>query len=163
MTVLFHEKQRFTQWWIWVLLIGVNAVTIYGIIQQVIFKIPYGNNPSPDAVLLLVSLVPIGIAVLIYTLCLETQLTEASITIKFYPLVRSKTIQLKEIQKVYVRQYAPIREFGGWGYRVSLNGTAYNVRGNKGLQLELKNGKKILIGTQRGTELQSIIEKLDMQ
>ena len=163
MTVLFHEKQRFTQWWVWALLIGVNAVTIYGIIQQIVFKIPYGNNPSPDAVLLLVSLIPMGIAVLIYTLCLETQLTDESITIKFYPLVRSKTIQLKELQKVYVRQYAPLREFGGWGYRVSLNGTAYNVRGNQGLQLELKNGKKILIGTQKPTELQGVIKTLDVR
>ena len=163
MTILFSEKQRFTQWWIWALLIAVNAVTIYGIVQQIIFKIPFGNNPSPDFALLLVSLIPIGIAVLFYTLCLETEITEQAIRFKFYPLVSSKTIQLEDIHKVYVRKYAPIREFGGWGYRVSLNGTAYNVRGNQGLQLELKNGKKILIGTQKPTELQDLLSNLSIQ
>jgi hypothetical protein len=30
---------------------------------------------------------------------------------------------------------------------------AYNVSGNRGLQLELTNGKKILLGTQRPEEI----------
>ena len=50
--------------------------------------------------------------------------------------------------------YNPIMDFGGWGYRVSWKGkgTALNVKGNKGIELILKNGKKITIGTQKPEE-----------
>ena len=34
---------------------------------------------------------------------------------------------------------------------------AYNVKGKMGLQLVLKNGKKILIGTQKTEELKQIL------
>ncbi len=36
-------------------------------------------------------------------------------------------------------------------------GTVYNTRGNKGLALELKNGKKFLIGTQKMEELSEVV------
>jgi hypothetical protein len=36
-------------------------------------------------------------------------------------------------------------------------GWAYNVRGNRGVQLELANGKRILIGSQRAEELAGAI------
>ena len=46
-----------------------------------------------------------------------------------------------------------MREFGGWGIRVSRNGRAYNASGNTGVQLVLADGSHILIGTQRAEEL----------
>ena len=49
----------------------------------------------------------------------------------------------------------PILEYGGWGIRYSPfgKGWAYNVRGNQGVQLELANGQRILVGSQRADEL----------
>ena len=52
-----------------------------------------------------------------------------------------------EVNKVFVRTYRPIIEYGGWGIRFGLKGKAYNVSGNEGLQLELKNGRSVLFGT----------------
>jgi hypothetical protein len=37
------------------------------------------------------------------------------------------------------------------------NKRAYNVSGDKGLQLILKNGKKLLSGTQKGRELNEFL------
>lgn len=158
MKILFSEKQRFTQFWLWTLLIALNLFMIYGIIQQIIFGIPFGNNPAPDLVLILLSLIPFGISLLFYTFCLETQITNELIAFQLRPFGSLNTIRFEEIEKVYVREYAPLREFGGWGYRISYNnGTAYNIKGNQGLQLELKNGKKILIGTQKAEEMQEVL------
>ena len=51
---------------------------------------------------------------------------------------------------------------GGWGIRLwTKYGTVYNTKGDKGLAIELQNGKKFLIGTQKATELSKIIEKVD--
>ena len=64
--------------------------------------------------------------------------------------------------KSYVRQYSPIIEYGGWGLRFGIfgKGTAFNVSGNKGLQLEFINNKKLLIGTNKPDALTETLIKL---
>jgi len=49
---------------------------------------------------------------------------------------------------------------GGWGVRWWTKfGTVYNVMGRIGLAIELKNGKKLLIGTQKKTEVGAIVKQ----
>ena len=71
-----------------------------------------------------------------------------------------RDIERDKIRKIYVRKYKPIWEYLGWGIRFGPSGRAYNTMGKIGLQLELKNGRKILIGTQKKEELKEIIQKL---
>ena len=52
---------------------------------------------------------------------------------------------------------------GGWGIKFGLfgnkaRGNAVNISGDIGIQLELKNGKKLLIGTQKEAESKSVIQ-----
>ena len=58
--------------------------------------------------------------------------------------------------------YSPIRDYGGWGVRLSLNGKAFNVRGDKGLKLYFDYRKPLLIGTQKPEELQKCLEQLNL-
>ena len=52
---------------------------------------------------------------------------------------------------------------GGWGIRLFTKyGTIYNTSGNKGLALELHDGKKLVIGTDKEEELKNFIEKLQL-
>jgi hypothetical protein len=39
-------------------------------------------------------------------------------------------------------------EYGGWGIKYGKMGKAYNVSGNRGVQLEFTDGKRLLIGSQ---------------
>jgi hypothetical protein len=39
---------------------------------------------------------------------------------------------------------------------------AYNVKGNIGLQLGLKNGKKLLLGTQKGAEIEAALKNVKL-
>ena len=61
-----------------------------------------------------------------------------------------------------MRTYKPIVEYGGWGLRSGVfgSGQAFNVYGNIGLQLELKNRKKLLIGTQKKYEIEKALEQI---
>jgi hypothetical protein len=63
------------------------------------------------------------------------------------------------LTKSYVRQYSPIAEYGGWGLRLGLfgKGQAYNVSGDKGLQLEFTTGQRLLIGTNKPEELNTVL------
>ena len=51
--------------------------------------------------------------------------------------------------------------FVGYGIRLgSKYGTVYNMKGNRGLAIELNNGKKFVIGTQKEMELKNVVEKM---
>ena len=67
-----------------------------------------------------------------------------------------------DLSEYYARTYRPIWEYGGWGIRCSFGkGKAYNVSGNKGVQLVFKSGKRLLIGSQRADELEEALSKLE--
>ncbi|MDQ1088364.1 hypothetical protein [Siphonobacter sp. SORGH_AS_1065] len=53
-------------------------------------------------------------------------------------------------------------EYGGWGLRLGLfgKGIAFNVSGNKGLQLEFIDHKKLLIGTNKPEELTKVLSEI---
>ena len=48
---------------------------------------------------------------------------------------------------------------GGWGVHFGLAGMTYNVSGNEGVHFILKNGAKVLVGTQRPGELAAGVAK----
>lgn len=159
--VLFSETQRFKQLWIWVILLGINSISMYGIYQQIILGIPYGNNPMSNTGLIVTSSITMLLTLFFILLRLDTQITPEGISIRFFPVHKQfKVFTWDQISKAYIRKYAPIREFGGWGLRLWGKGIAYNVSGNIGLQLELNSKKKILIGTNKPVELKEALIKL---
>jgi hypothetical protein len=149
---LFREEQRFNHPLIWILLIGIQGMFIYGIIQQVILGKPFGTNPAPDLLLILFAFLPLALIVLFLNMKLITTVEKDMIIIEFVPFT-TREIHEDEIEKTSIRTYQPIREYGGWGLRFG-RGRAFTASGNKGLQVELKNGEQILIGTQRPEELE---------
>ncbi len=161
--VLFSEKQRFTQWWIWVILLAVNGLFVYGVIQQVILGEPFGDKPIGNTGILLVSGAMVLLTAMLLSTKLTTEITKDGINVRLFPFHwKTKHLGWEEIQKAYIRQYSPLTDYGGWGLRYSLTGAgkAYNISGNMGLQLEFKTGKKLLIGTKKVEELQSVLDQI---
>ena len=167
--VLFTEEQRFTQKWLWVLLIGATLIsivpTIIGIYSQEILKKPWGNNPAETGILYLILLFELvimgGIILLIYKIRLKVEIKTESLWFSFPPLARKwKCIKKEEIARFETRTYRPVAEYGGWGIKGSNKNKAYNISGNVGLQLYLKNGRKILFGTQEGPAMEYAMRKM---
>lgn len=46
--ILFSETQKFKQWWLWVLLLAIDAIFIFGWIQQLVFDKQFGDKPIGD-------------------------------------------------------------------------------------------------------------------
>ncbi len=158
---VFTEKQRFNQKWMMAIIFLFLGINLWGFIQQIIFGEPFGNNPASDGVMILITLVAVIIMVFLLMLTLRTRVDRHGITYKFSIIHRKERfIKWDSINRAYVRKYKPIREYGGWGFRLGRSGTAYNTSGNMGLQLELADGKKLLLGTQKPEELEVILEKL---
>lgn len=152
---VFIEEQRFTQWWLWLLNIGLLVIPIYGIVQQIINKIPFGDKPMSNIGLIIFLLLMLTFNYFFWILKLKTTINEIGIEYSFFPLqLKPKTIKWNEISKIYIRKYKPLMEYGGWGIKPA----ARNVKGNIGIQLELKNDKKLLIGTQRQQEVEIVLK-----
>ena len=160
----FKEEQRFNQWWIWVITIVPIAIALFFIGRDISLEIEANTVTTEDWLPLLIILFPVILMIMFNLTKLETTIRSEGIYYRFKPFRRKPRFhKWSEIEKVYVRKYNPIKEYGGWGVKtgMSKSGTAYNVRGNMGLQLELNSGKKILIGTQKPQELERVIRKLE--
>ena len=155
----FEEKQRFTQWWIFLIPLFLLALLIYISIQQLVFDQPIGNNPVGNSNLWIIWLFVILLISLLVSIELTTIINKNGIHIRMRPFV-NKHIAWEDLEEVHIRQYKPLKEYGGYGIRFGKKGTAYNVKGTMGLQLVLKNGKRILVGTQKASELESLLKRM---
>jgi hypothetical protein len=145
----FEEKQRMNQWFIWVVLLLLNGITAVAVYVQIIEKHPVGNNPMSNVGLIILSVLMVAFTAFILSVRLEIQIDSDHIAFKLSPFhVKTRIIKHDELQSIAVRKYKPILEYGGWGLRGFGKNVAYNISGNQGIQLELKNGKRILLGTQ---------------
>jgi hypothetical protein len=160
----FEEEQRFRQPWIWAVVLSSVVILLgvfgYGLIQQLILKEPFGDNPASDSGLIIAAVTTFvlggGSTLLLYKMKLTTKLDSNGLHILFFPL-RRRDIPLNDIAHWEACTYRPIRDYGGWGIKVGRRGWAYNVSGNQGVELKLKNGKKLLIGSQRSEDLSAAI------
>jgi len=160
--IIFSETQRFKQWWIWLLLVGINALSIYGVFHQVIGGQPFGDKPMSNSALMIMTGTILLVTAIFSMLKLETQIKQDGIYVRFFPFhLKFKYFNWNVISNYYVRQYKPIKEYGGWGIRYGFfgKGKALNISGKDGLQLEFFDGKKLLIGTQRAKELEKLLPK----
>jgi hypothetical protein len=166
---MYKERQKFNQVWVWILLGISGLVPIsafgFGIYKQIILRQQFGNNPMSDSglitafvcVLLLVS----ALTWLFVVANLSTVIDSSGISYRFFPFhFKYHKMNWNEIASYEVVTYHPIRDYGGWGVRYGNGGKAFNVSGDKGLQLHLKTGKKLLIGTQNEQEITRFLSAL---
>ena len=167
----FKEEQRFNRplgWVIFIVLFSSAMIPfVIGINQQLIQGEPWGDNPMSDKGLIvsaiLVFLLMIGLVFLFVKLRLIVEVKEDGIRYSYPPVINKKRNLLKNrIDSFKLRKYRPVMEYGGWGVMTGSQkwGKAYNVYGNIGMQLYLKDGTKILFGTQRGEAFQRAVQKM---
>ena len=160
--ILFSERQKFNQWWLWVLIIVFNIIflsQIFGLLNNE--RTASGKPTNTTMILICVGVNAIVFMLFIFSR-LVTQIRPDGIYVKFFPFHLSfKHYPWETISKAYIRTYSPISEYGGWGLRYGIFGAgkAFNVSGDQGLQLEFLNHKKLLIGTQKPEELENALIK----
>jgi hypothetical protein len=167
----FEEEQCICSFWLYFFTIIVYAIviipTMEALYSQVILGVPYGDELTTNRALLI--LLMFIIILLILTLWLFARMklivrvNDRGLSYRYPPFIAKERLIAKEdIEKHELRKYSPIREYGGWGIRYGWKKgeKAYNVRGNTGMQLYLKDGKKILFGTQQGESFKQAMDKM---
>ena len=163
---IFKETQRFNQWWFISLQVIVLLVLIFKFINE-FQKIE--NNTSAKSIIPLVLSFIIMVLVFFFigSIKLKTRIDEKGVFYQFYPIhFKFKTVAWSDLSKCYVRKYAPISEYGGWGIRgfgkkgligFRGKGRAFNIKGNMGIQLHLVDGGNLLLGTQNPEKAKATI------
>ena len=144
------------------ILFGVTGVAIFSLCKQIIDQEYSGAKPGDIALFMLTGITLMFIP-LFLTCRLETIIKKDGIYVRFFPFhLKFRRYYWDSITRAYVRQYSPLMEYGGWGLRFGIfgRGTAFNVSGNKGLQLEFPDHKRLLIGTNKPHELTEALKKL---
>ena len=151
--LIFKEKQKFTQKWLWLILVILSIIPIS--------LVDFSSDPELSYLIILMSLSPM---ILFYFIELRVMLSNKGLQYQFFPFhLKSYTIKLDEITSFEELTYSPIKDYGGWGIRYGFKGKAYNVSGNKGVKIYLKNGKNILFGSKKSHELALVLEQIMKQ
>jgi hypothetical protein len=159
--IRFQEVQRFRQPALVVFLILLNVGGMVVVFGRIFFGWPMFETRWSDLQLLLFWLPLPLLTLFLMSIRLETQITDTEVKGRLWPFHLSwKVFPYKDLQSAEIRQYSPILEYGGWGWRLSIigRGIAWNIAGNQGLQLVFHNGRKLLIGTQKPEALQAALK-----
>jgi hypothetical protein len=157
---LFSETQKLQRIWFWV--IGLDIV---GIVLIFVFKdssVDISDILPPTLIVASAFLFVIWIFIvskLIVTI-------DARGIHYRYPVFRPKwkTIPCEDIGTFSTVHYDAIFDYGGWGIKNSKkNGRCITIQGNCGILLELKNGEKILLGTQNKEGMEFAMKRLMQQ
>jgi hypothetical protein len=92
---------------------------------------------------------------------MTTEVTPTDLRVWFgwVPTYR-RFVAIGTIQRIEVVSYRPLIDYGGWGIRSGRDGErVLNARGNRGVRLELTDGSRLLIGSQRPEVLALAIER----
>lgn len=141
------------------------AVGLFLLIGQVGLGYSLGSRPLSTPLALLVGTTFVGIAGLVWWLfwasLLQVEVTTRGLFVRFRPFHRkTRQIDLSDVVQIAAVQYRPIRDYGGWGYRIGARWRCYNVSGEEGVRIDYANGTHFLIGSQRAQELETALRHL---
>ncbi len=161
----FIEKQTLSIWWLYL----VVGITIFPTLAVLIF---YKEGLSFDELKkmyfapILAVCSPFLIIYIIQQSKLTLKIDSEGISYRYFPFKR-KFIFFRwiTIDKAYIRKYDAFSEYGGFGVKNKLwfkfRDKAYILNdGNNGLQIEFKNGRKLLFSSNKIEELEIFLINL---
>ena len=98
---------------------------------------------------------------IILLLHMTTEATPGDLRVWFgwLPTYR-RSVPIEAIRSVEVVTYRPIAEYGFWGIRSGRDGErALIARGNRGVRIELTDGSRLLIGSQKPELLAAALDR----
>jgi len=150
--VFFREEQYF-DWRIYTFIALGEMLTGLALSRGRVLSLEFGLGLAIGLALLMI--------VIVFLLHMTTEVTPTDVRVWFgwVPTYR-RLVPIDTIRSVEVVTYRPIADYGFWGIRSGRDGErALIARGNRGVRLELLDGSKLLIGSQRPELLASVIDR----
>lgn len=151
----FFEIQKIPRFIIWIFVIAFGLKTIYHL-NEVLFLDIYAGLRPKDIAGIVLNLLLLSLPIYFSGLRFRTAMNKTGIELYFGPFVKRK-IAWKEVKRMEVA--ADINYYSPFPH--SEYGMVYSLGGDTGLLVELKNGKKLFIGSKKETELERLIQLIE--
>ncbi len=149
--VVYREEQYF-DWRIYSFIGLAEMLTGLGLARGRLWTFEFGMGLALGLVFVMV--------VILFLLHMTTEVTATGVRVWFgwIPTYR-RFVPIDTVRSVEVVTYRPIADYGFWGIRSGRDGErALIARGNRGVRLELTDGSKLLIGSQKPELLAAAID-----
>ncbi len=148
---VYREGQHF-DWRVYALIALVGLLTGLGLLR--------GRIWSGEAALGLVIGEAFFMIVVVFLLHMTTEVSPTGLRVSFgWAPTNPRIIDIQSIRCTQVVNYRPLADYGFWGVRAGRDGErAFIARGTRGVRLELIDGTKLLIGSQRPEALASVLD-----
>jgi len=161
---IYREEQNF-DWWVYALVAVLDVLAWLGLVWLLHEAPDHPGLPDswtfevPVAVSVVGLFLPAILMVGLLRMTTEVTPTHVRIYFGWVPTYR-RAVEIVAIQRLEVVTYRPIADYGGWGIRSGRDGErVLNARGNRGVRLDLSDGTRLLIGSQRPEALASALER----
>lgn len=161
--IFFHEVQEFRKSGLFTALLVGSAVTTIAVFLLWLNFPPHSSQKAGIPLLALGIGAIVAAAILILVRCsrLTTEVNRSGLYIQYFPFHLSpQKIPLEHVIRFEIKTYKPFRDYGGYGIRYGAGGKAYNVSGDRGVNLKFTTGRDLLIGSQRPEELARALQQL---
>ena len=148
---VFEEVQHFDIAWIWAL-VGIETLVL---------MIPLIATGQPWWFLLMMATMMVLTMSFLSSMRLYTRIDNDGVHYRMNPFQRRfRTLYWDEIEFIQLRKLSGLREMTGYGMRMGIKKRIYNLGGNQVIHIVRKNGKEILISTNKGKE---VARQLDLR
>jgi hypothetical protein len=151
--LLFREKQSFRLGKARIALAMPPAILAVITCRQILWNHPWGNPPVANGNLLFLTMLTLLVYVRLITVRLVTELRPEQLSVAMKGFWRRIRVPVSDIRTAVAIDYDPVSEYRGYGVRSGRRGQAYIAFGNHAVQLELLDGRKLLVGSQQSQEL----------
>ena len=142
--------------------IGINALFVQAVFQQIVMGVPWSNKPLSDETLVTLSVIVLtastGLSLVFFVSVMEVRIDGRAIEYRYTPLIR----EWKRIEREHIRDFKQKRNyFAGHGVKKTFSGIRLlSVKGSEGIELTLDGGNRIFFGTQRPAEFLAALNRL---
>jgi hypothetical protein len=165
--IVYREEQNF-DWRAYALLIAAE-VAFWAALFWKVYTHPQPavilNHHGLELAIAIAICVGFPVLLLVGFLRMTTEVTPADLRVWFgwIPTYR-RMVLVDAVVRVEVVSYRPLADYWGWGIRSGRDGErVLNARGNRGVRIELADGTRLLVGSQRPEELARVLERAMMR
>jgi hypothetical protein len=161
--VIYREEQNF-DWRAYAVVLALE-VLLWSVLLWQVQKAPnllaLLNHRPVELPLGVAACVALPVVLFLGFLRMTTEVTPTVLHVWFgwIPTYR-RFIEVSTIVRLEVVSYRPLADYWGWGIRSGRDGErVLNARGNRGVRIELSDGTRLLIGSQRPEALALALER----
>jgi uncharacterized membrane protein YciS (DUF1049 family) len=157
--VIYTEEQKGRSMGIFFLLLVVLVLAISRMINDFWIKTETAENFPLWTYGLVIGSLVVGI-IYFWKVRLTIKVGEKSIKAKFFPcLLGKRKIKLEEIDHFTIMDPQLLSKVTGWRIRWSGEEESYALKSKAGIWLDLKDGQKIFIGTQKPEIIRQALDR----